>query len=128
MIRRLPPIDPFGLTFATLGFGLVLVLPVAFAVHGAPANPGAQGLAILALLGLVPTAGANLLRILTIRSAGPVFMSITNYLVPLFAVGFGAVFLGEALPRSLLFGMALILSGVGLSQYGALRRLFRGNG
>ena len=128
MIRRLPPIDPFGLTFATLGFGLVLVLPVAFAVHGVPANPGTQGLAILALLGLVPTAGANLLRILTIRSAGPVFMSITNYLVPLFAVGFGAVFLGEALPRSLLFGMALVLSGVGLSQYGALRRLFRGNG
>ncbi len=124
MIRSLPPIDPFGLTFATLAFGGMLVLPAAMLTHGAPHYPGGQGLAILALLGLVPTAGANLLRILTIRSAGPVFMSITNYLVPLFAVLFGAAFLGEALPGTLIAGMALILSGVGLSQYGAFRRLF----
>lgn len=126
MIRRLPPIDPFGLTFATLGFGACITLPAALLTHGAPVNPGVQGLAILALLGLVPTAGANLLRILTIRSAGPVFMSITNYLVPVFAVMFGAVFLGEALPPSLIAAMALILSGVGLSQYGPLKRLFTG--
>lgn len=124
MIRRLPPIDPFGLTFATLGFGALLVLPVAVAVHGAPPDPGPQGLAILALLGLVPTAGANLLRILTIRSAGPVFMSLTNYLVPLFAVLFGALFLSEPLPGRLLGALVLILAGMGLSQYGALRRLF----
>ncbi|MDQ2091685.1 DMT family transporter [Marimonas arenosa] len=128
MIRRLPPIDAFGLTFATLGFGVLLVLPLAALVHGAPANPGAQGLLILALLGLVPTAGANLLRILTIRSAGPVFMSLTNYLVPLFAVLFGAVFLADPLPGSLLWAMGLILAGVGLSQYGALRRLFAAEG
>ncbi|MDU8927170.1 DMT family transporter [Alisedimentitalea sp. MJ-SS2] len=126
MIRRLPPIDPFGLTFATLGFGLLLVLPVATLAHGAPPNPGSQGLMILALLGLVPTAGANLLRILTIRSAGPVFMSLTNYLVPLFAVLLGATFLSEPLPNSLITAMALILCGVGLSQFGALRRLFAG--
>ena len=124
MIRRLPPIDPFGLTFATLGFSLLLVLPLAMAAHGLPPNPGTEGLLILALLGLVPTAGANLLRILTIRSAGPVFMSLTNYLVPLFAVFFGAAFLAEPLPASLLGAMALILCGVGLSQYDALRRLF----
>ncbi len=95
MIRRLPPIDPFGLTFAVLGFGALIVVPSAIFTHGAPPNPGAQGLAILALLGLVPTAGANLLRILLIRSAGPVFMSLTNYLVPVFAVFFGATFLAE---------------------------------
>ena len=126
MIRRLPPIDPFGLTFATLGFSLFLVLPLAGIVHGMPPDPGTQGLLILALLGLVPTAGANLLRILVIRSAGPVFMSLTNYLVPLFAVLFGAAFLAEPLPGSLLGALALILCGVGLSQYGALKRLFSG--
>lgn len=128
MIRRLPPIDPFGLTFALLGFGALMVTPIAVLVHGAPGNPGAQGLAILALLGLVPTAGASVLRILTIRSAGPVFLSITNYLVPLFAVFLGAVFLSEPLPGGLLWAMVLILGGVGLSQYGALRRLFSGRG
>lgn len=124
LIRRLPPIDAFGLTFAVLGFGALVVLPAAILTHGAPANPGGVGLALLALLGLVPTAGANLLRILVIRSAGPVFMSLTNYLVPLFAVLFGASFLGDALPASLVAAMGFILCGVGLSQYGALRRLF----
>ncbi|UYV38537.1 DMT family transporter [Rhodobacteraceae bacterium D3-12] len=124
MIRRLPPVDAFGLTFAVLGFGAIVVLPAALIAHGAPPNPGPQGLAILALLGLVPTAGANLLRILVIRSAGPVFMSLTNYLVPLFAVLFGASFLGDALPTSLVTAMMFILCGVGLSQLGALRRLF----
>jgi drug/metabolite transporter (DMT)-like permease len=52
-------------------------------------------------------------------------MSLVNYQVPLWSVVLGALILGEALPRSLLLAMALILTGVGLSQYGALRRLFR---
>jgi drug/metabolite transporter (DMT)-like permease len=125
MIRALPPIDAFGLTFAVLGFSAFVVVPAAVLTHGIPSNPGAQGLATLALLGLVPTAGANLLRILVIRSAGPVFMSLTNYLVPVFAVLFGAIFLAEPLPGSLISAMVLILCGVGLSQYGALRRLFQ---
>lgn len=124
MIRRLPAIDPFGLTFATLGFGALLVLPVAVVVHGAPQNPGPQALMILAILGLLPTAGMNLLRIMVIRSAGPVFMSLTNYMVPLWSVMLGIVFLNEPFRWSLVVAMLVILCGVGLSQYGALRRLF----
>ena len=54
MIRRLPPIDAFGLTFAVLGFGALAVVPVALASHGAPAMPEPQALAILALLGTCP--------------------------------------------------------------------------
>ena len=79
---------------------------------------------MLAFLGLVPTAFANLLRVLVVRSAGPVFMSLVNYQVPVWSVVLGALILAEPLPPSLLYAMALILAGVGLSQYGALRRLF----
>lgn len=124
MMRRLPPIDPFGISFATLAFGILLVAPLALATHGLPPNPGPEGLAVLALLGLVPTAGANLLRILLIRSAGPVFMSLTNYQVPLWSVFFGLLFLGEAFRWSLIAALILILIGLALSQWGALRRLF----
>jgi len=74
---------------------------------------------------LVPTAGANLLRILTIRSAGPVFMSLTNYQVPLWSVILGIVILQEAPRQNLFLAMTLILIGLCLSQYGALKRLFR---
>ena len=124
MMRRLPPIDPVGLTFAVVAIGAFFVIPIAAVTHGAPEYPGAKGLAALALLGLVPTAAANLLRILVVRSAGPVFMSLTNYLVPLVSILFGWAVLNETLPPSLFYSMALILAGVFLSQWGALRRLF----
>lgn len=76
------------------------------------------------LSGLIPTAAANFLRVLVIHTAGPVFMSLTNYLVPVCSVILGALILSEPLPPSLLAAMLLILFGVCLSQWGALRRLF----
>lgn len=124
LLRRLPPVDPLGLSTVTLAIGAVLVLAIAPLREGMPQNPGPWGLLILAFLGLVPTAAMNLLRISVVRSAGPVFLSLTNYQVPLWSVLLGVLVLNETAHPSLLLAMALILSGVGLSQYGALRRLF----
>jgi len=100
------------------------VLPAAWIVEGPPPSVDGQTLAVLALLGLVPTAGANILRVVVIRTAGPTFMSLTNYIVPVWSVVLGAWILSEPLPPSLLWALALILAGVFLSQWGALRRLF----
>jgi drug/metabolite transporter (DMT)-like permease len=86
--------------------------------------PSTQTLLIIAFLGLVPTAAANFLRVTVVRTAGPVFMSLTNYQVPIWSVVMGIILLGEPAPPSLLLALVLILAGVGLSQYGALRRLF----
>ena len=61
LMRRLPPLDPVGLAAATLLIGTAVVLPMALMTHGAPPNPGSKGLFLIALLGLVPTAMANLL-------------------------------------------------------------------
>lgn len=126
VMRRLPPVDAFGLSTVLLIIAAVLIIPVAWAVEGPPPLPDHKTLAVLAFLGLVPTAAANVLRVLVIRSAGPVFMSLVNYQVPVWSVLLGALVLGEALPPSLLLAMALILLGVAISQYGALRRLFKG--
>lgn len=124
MVRRLPPVDPVGLATALLLVGAVVILPAAYLVEGLPVMPDNETLFWLAVLGLIPTAAANLLRVLVIRGAGPVFMSLTNYQVPVWAVVLGAVFLGEPLPGSLLWALALILTGVGLSQTRALGMLF----
>lgn len=126
IVRRLPPVDPFGLAALTLVFGSMLVLPAALTVEGVPAMPEPEILMIVAILGLIPTAGANLLRVLVIRSAGPVFMSLVNYQVPMWSVILGIVILGEPFKPILLLAMGLILSGVLISQWGALTRLFRG--
>lgn len=128
VMRRLPPIDPIGLAAMPLLIGSALVIPTAITVEGAPALPDLQTLGILAFLGLVPTAGANFLRVYVIRTAGPVFMSLVNYQVPLWSVLLGALLLAEPLPESLILALGLILTGLGVSQYGALSRLFGGSG
>lgn len=124
LTRRLPPVDPVGLAAIPLAIGTLLILPAAWMVEGSPPSVDLQTLGYLAILGLFPTAGAAFLRVLVIRGAGPTFMSLTSYQVPVWSVVLGAVFLNEPLPASLLVALALILSGMGLSQYGALRRLF----
>jgi drug/metabolite transporter (DMT)-like permease len=125
IIRRLPPIDPLGLAAIPLIIGAITSLCFALTVEGPPPAISTETLCIILYLGLVPTAGANLLRILTIRSAGPVFMSLTNYQVPLWSVILGIVILEEAPRQNLFLAMTLILIGLCLSQYGALKRLFR---
>ncbi|APX11112.1 DMT family transporter [Tateyamaria omphalii] len=124
LMRRLPPVDPVDLSTVLLLIAACITLPVAWIVEGPPPLPDTDTLIVIACLGLIPTAAANMLRVLVIRSAGPVFMSITNYQVPAWSVVMGALILNEPLPPSLLSAMLLILGGVGLSQYGALRRLF----
>ncbi len=125
LMRRIPPIDPIGLSAVTLWIGAALVTVAAFLSEGLPARPAAFVIFVIITLGLVQTAMANVLRIVVIRTAGPTFMSLTNYMVPVWSVVLGVVFLGEAVETSLFAAMALILTGVALSQWGALRRLFR---
>lgn len=125
-MRTLPPVDPIGLSAVLLLIGALGVIPAALIVEGIPALPEGRTLWAVAFLGLVPTAGANLLRVTLVRSAGPVFLSIVNYMVPVWSIVLGAWLLSEPLPSSLLAALVLILCGVGLSQYGALRRLFVG--
>ena len=78
----------------------------------------------LLYLGLLPTGLAQLLAVQVIRDAGPVFMSLVNYQVPLWSVALGVMILGEDLPDGMALALPLILGGVALSQLGALKRLF----
>lgn len=124
LTRRLPPIDPVGLAASLLCIAAVIIVPVAWISEGPPPLPDQMTLFWIALLGLLPTATANYLRVLVIRSVGPTFMSLTSYQVPVWSVMLGALFLGEPLPATLIMALVLILTGVCISQWGALNRLF----
>lgn len=122
--RNCPPIDPITMAAFVLIVGSVALLPVMLVAEGVPTWQGARpGIAIL-VLGFIPTAFATALRVLIIRSAGSVFMTLVNYQVPLWSVFFGAVLLGETLPTSLLFALPLVFAGLFISQFGALQRQF----
>lgn len=124
VLRKMPAADPIGLAAVLLVIGAVVILPIAFIVEGPPPAIPTDTLWVIAVLGLIPTAAANLLRVMVIREAGSTFMSLVNYQVPVWSVVMGALILGEPLPSTLLVALLLILSGVAVSQYGALKRLF----
>jgi drug/metabolite transporter (DMT)-like permease len=118
LTRRCPPVDPVALAAATLMVGAVVLVPAMLLVEGVPVWQGSVSGSAILFLGLVPTALAALLRVTVIRSAGSGFMTLTNYQVPLWSMGFGAVFLGEALPAAFFASLALILTGLAISQTG----------
>ncbi len=100
----------------TLMIGAAILIPAMLLTEGVPGWHGtAPGLAIL-FLGLVPTALAALLRISVIKRAGPGFMTMVNYQVPLWSMAFGAIVLNEALPHRFFAALALILAGLAISQ------------
>lgn len=120
--RLCPSMEPVRLAAWQIAVGAAIVVPIALLVEGMPEMPPARPILALILLALIPTATANLLRVFVIRTAGPQFMSLTNYQVPIWAVLFGVVFLGEATPPTLLVALALILSGIFVSQWETIRQ------
>ncbi|MGF1446344.1 MAG: DMT family transporter [Pikeienuella sp.] len=110
-----PGLVPFGA--AALLIAAAMVLPLALLLERPFAQaPSNAGLAAILYLGLVPTALATVMLLAVIRSAGPGFLSNVNYQVPIWAVLFGAVVLGEAPAPQLWLALALILSGLALAQ------------
>ncbi|PVA10069.1 EamA family transporter [Pelagivirga sediminicola] len=126
LTRLCPDVDMISLAAAALTIGAVLFVPYALAVDGIPASVPATSLLALLYLGTLPTGMAQLLLVKVIRSAGPVFMSLLNYQVPLWSMMLGIAFLGEELPPNIYWALLLILFGLALSQASALRRLFSG--
>ena len=122
--RLCPEVDRLSMAAAVLLLASLVQIPLALSVEGVPRDVGLVPLLALLYLGVLPTAAAQFLLTMVIREAGPVFMSLVNYQVPLWSVFLGAIILSEPLPPSLLLAMVLILGGVMLSQLGALRRLF----
>jgi len=126
LTRRCPPIEPVALAAMTLLVGAAILLPIMLVTEGVPAWQGNRSGIALIVLGLVPTAFANLLRVSITRSAGSVFLTLVNYQVPVWSMVFGALILSEALPLRFFIALALILTGMALSQWFSLRKMLIG--
>lgn len=114
--RRAPPVSHKSFSAAALLMASVVSLGLALWFDGVPTNfPVGPVLATL-YLGLFPTALATLLLVTVIREAGPSFLGLSNYQVPVWSVVFGVSLLGETMPPQLLPALGLILLGVAVSQ------------
>lgn len=125
LTRRAPPVPPVILATAMLGTATLILVPLALIFEGWPQISMTRATTAMLYIGVMPTAVAFFLRVHIIRNAGSIFMSLVSYIVPIWAVIFGIVLLGEELPRSLFAGLALILFGIGLSEWRNLTRLLR---
>ena len=112
---------------------VVLLMAAAILVPLTVANEGATGLwpgdvagrpwlALLAL-GVVVTGLSAIVYFYIIATMGAGFQSLTNYLIPLWAVLLGALTLGERIPARAIVALGVILAGVALAQYPSRKNL-----
>ena len=93
----------------------LVMVPLALAIDRPwQLTPGADAVLAVATLGLGATAFASLVYFRLLRSAGPTFASLVNYLIPAFGFALGVIRLGEPASARELAALALILTAVGL--------------
>ena len=95
--------------------GAIALLPLAIADPPTQA-PGATALAGLLALAVIPTFLGQLLLFRVLRLFGSRRLSLVTFLMPGFAVAYGAVLLGETISATALAGLTLILVGVILAS------------
>lgn len=98
--------------------GALAGFAAASALTPATSLAGASTAALLGLagLGIFSTGLAAIVFFRLIETAGATFVSLTNYLVPVFAAIAGYFLFGEELKLRILIGLALILAGIAASE------------
>jgi drug/metabolite transporter (DMT)-like permease len=113
-IQRSLVVGGLELATASVVWGAALMLP--FALVRLPDSVGWKSLASVAVLGIVGTGLAQLIVNRLIGQYGPARAMLVNYLLPGFALLYGATILGEPLTGAKVGGLALILLGVTLAS------------
>ncbi len=116
--RRRPAGDALVAAAAVMIVASLIMVPAAWS-RGTPwpTTIGAEAAMALAFLGLASTAAATVVFFKLIALAGPTFVSLINYLIPVWAVLAGTIFLGERPEWAALGALVLILAGIGLSEF-----------
>jgi drug/metabolite transporter (DMT)-like permease len=122
LARRMPEMHSLVLSACVMLMASAVMLPVAmlldrpWTLSPLPASIGAA-----IWLGLVPTGVATVLYFLIVSRAGPTFLSLMNYMIPVVAMGIGIGFAGESFEWRILGALTLILAGLAISQMGSMR-------
>jgi drug/metabolite transporter (DMT)-like permease len=118
--RHRPPADPLVAAAGVMLAGSAIMLPIGAVPASAElvTAPPAPLAAMLALA-IVATAIATVVFLKLVTAAGPSFTSFINYLIPVWALFMGVVFMGEQLGPRVVVALVLILSGIALSEAGS---------
>lgn len=116
VVARVPPLVLAALTFSIAALSLLPALATE------PVAAGPRAWALLAYLGLVPTALAYILYTLGLRTTPVTVSGVLTLMEPLTATLLGVVFFGDRLGWVGVAGAALLLGAVGLLTWRPARR------
>lgn len=127
MTRRAPPMRPRAFAAGTLLSAAIISTPALLLTDLNISEWSLVSILSVIGLGLGPTGLVGISLIIVIQRAGAGFMSLGNYLVPLWAVAAGALIFNERLNVSAFAALAIILIGVAVSQSSPNRKIKRTN-
>lgn len=123
MAQYLPSVSGVAVTTGSLMFSSVTLAPFALWYLPEPMPTGSVWFSVLAL-GIVCTGFAFVLFYRLIARIGPNLAVTNTFLIPLFSLFWGNLFLAEEVTLFMLFACTLVLTGVGLTT-GSFARLLR---
>ena len=118
--RYLTGIKPLALATGSQVCATLFLLPISF--FFVPSQwPSSSAIGAVLILGVLCTGVAYILYFRLIAELGPAKAISVTYLIPLFGLFWGVVFLNEVITSWMVFGCCLILFGVALTT-GVLKR------
>jgi len=119
IVRKLPTAKPVVQGAGVLTASSLILIPASLLVD----QPWAiaftpEAIAAGVYLGLLPTALATFLLMVVVASRGVTFLSLNNYLIPVFGVLWGYLFLAEPITNEALMALGLILAGIAIAGVG----------
>ncbi len=112
--KRLSHVPPIALATGTQLGAFAALAPIAIFVW--PSEPiSALGWVSVLVLGVACTAAAYILYFRLIANVGPANTMTVTYLIPAFAMGWGALALGEEITTEMLIACGVILLGTALA-------------
>ena len=121
LIRRIKGLPAKAMAAAVMIISIPMIIPMAFVLERPLAiQPSGASLAAGIVLGVFHTALATLMMLALIRRQGATFFSQINFLVPLFGVAYGILFLAERPQPSAYAALALILIGIYIVRTGGM--------
>jgi drug/metabolite transporter (DMT)-like permease len=126
LARHRPPADSLVAAAGVMLMGSAIMLPIGMpgALSELAMTPTLP-LAALIALGVIATAIATVVFLKLVVITGPSFTSFINYLIPVWALLMGMLFLGERPPPTVILALAMILGGIALSEVGSRRIVAR---
>ena len=115
--KRFKHTDPLSASTGTIFFSAIMMfIYLLIFVPTEISNIDLRNSASLVLLGVFCTAIATIIYFQILQTSGASFISIMNYLIPIWAILFGVIFFQEDIFMNYIIGLILVIIGINISQ------------